>query len=105
MHWVAVDAMGGDFAPRLVVDGALAALAHADVGVTLELRFDRFRAADQRHAEIRLARRGQRAVNNEARREVAAHGVDGYPLHGKVGVQRSGFSVQGSGSWLVLVLA
>src|SRR5713226_2873024 len=32
---VAVDAMGGDFAPRHVVDGALAAVRHFDLGVTL----------------------------------------------------------------------
>ena len=32
---IAVDAMGGDFAPRNVVDGALAATRHFDIGVTL----------------------------------------------------------------------
>jgi glycerol-3-phosphate acyltransferase PlsX len=35
MIWVAVDAMGGDFAPRPVVDGALAAARHFDLGVVL----------------------------------------------------------------------
>src|SRR5580693_943258 len=35
MIWIAVDAMGGDFAPRHVVDGALAAVRHFDLGVTL----------------------------------------------------------------------
>jgi glycerol-3-phosphate acyltransferase PlsX len=35
MIWVAVDAMGGDAAPRPVVDGALAALDDRDLGVTL----------------------------------------------------------------------
>jgi glycerol-3-phosphate acyltransferase PlsX len=35
MIWVAVDAMGGDEAPRPVVDGALAAARHFDLGVTL----------------------------------------------------------------------
>src|SRR5690349_1975777 len=35
MIWIAVDAMGGDFAPRLVVDGALAAARHFDLGVAL----------------------------------------------------------------------
>ena len=35
MIWIAVDAMGGDFAPTNVVDGALAATRHFDVGVTL----------------------------------------------------------------------
>jgi glycerol-3-phosphate acyltransferase PlsX len=33
--WIAVDAMGGDFAPRHTVDGALAAARHFDLGVTL----------------------------------------------------------------------
>ena len=35
MIWVAVDAMGGDEAPRSIVDGALAAARHFDLGVAL----------------------------------------------------------------------
>jgi glycerol-3-phosphate acyltransferase PlsX len=35
MIWIAVDAMGGDFAPRHIVDGALAAARHFELGVTL----------------------------------------------------------------------
>lgn len=35
MIWIAVDAMGGDNAPRNVVDGALAAVRHFDLGVLL----------------------------------------------------------------------
>lgn len=35
MIWIAVDAMGGDEAPRPVVDGALAAARHLDLGVAL----------------------------------------------------------------------
>lgn len=35
MIWIAVDAMGGDFAPHHIVDGALAAARHFDLGVTL----------------------------------------------------------------------
>src|SRR5258706_15387253 len=35
MIWIAVDAMGGDFAPRHIVDGALAAARHFDLGVAL----------------------------------------------------------------------
>src|SRR5262245_6559758 len=35
MIWIAVDAMGGDFAPANVVDGALAAARHLDLGVAL----------------------------------------------------------------------
>jgi glycerol-3-phosphate acyltransferase PlsX len=35
MIWIAVDAMGGDFAPHSVVDGALAAVRHFDLGVAL----------------------------------------------------------------------
>src|SRR5262245_63863410 len=35
MIWIAVDAMGGDFAPANVVYGALAAARHLDLGVAL----------------------------------------------------------------------
>jgi phosphate acyltransferase len=35
MIWIAVDAMGGDFAPGQIVDGALAATRHFDLGVLL----------------------------------------------------------------------
>jgi glycerol-3-phosphate acyltransferase PlsX len=35
MIWIAVDAMGGDDAPRPIVDGALAATRHFDVGIAL----------------------------------------------------------------------
>ena len=35
MIWIAVDAMGGDHAPRHVVDGALTAVRHFDLGVQL----------------------------------------------------------------------
>lgn len=35
MIWIAIDAMGGDEAPHHIVDGALAATRHFDVGVTL----------------------------------------------------------------------
>jgi phosphate acyltransferase len=35
MIWIAVDAMGGDFAPRNVIDGALAAVRHFELGVAL----------------------------------------------------------------------
>ena len=35
MIWIAVDAMGGDEAPTHIVDGALAAARHFDLGVTL----------------------------------------------------------------------
>jgi phosphate acyltransferase len=35
MIWIAVDAMGGDYAPRPAVDGALAAARHFELGVAL----------------------------------------------------------------------
>jgi glycerol-3-phosphate acyltransferase PlsX len=35
MDWVAIDAMGGDYAPRNVIDGALAASRDLEVGVAL----------------------------------------------------------------------
>ena len=50
MIWIAVDAMGGDEAPGRVVDGALAAARHFDLGVAL------VGPAQQMHAE--LARHG-----------------------------------------------
>jgi glycerol-3-phosphate acyltransferase PlsX len=59
MIWVAVDAMGGDFAPQHVVDGALAAARDFDLGVKLvgpaELlgtEMDRCGAADARRVQI-----------------------------------------------------
>jgi glycerol-3-phosphate acyltransferase PlsX len=56
MIWIAVDAMGGDFAPRLVVDGALAAARHFDLGVALVGRRDAIDAELQRHADVDAAR-------------------------------------------------
>jgi phosphate acyltransferase len=50
MIWIAVDAMGGDFAPAQAVEGALAATRHFDVGVLLVGR--------ARVIEAELARRG-----------------------------------------------
>src|SRR5262252_2056186 len=52
MIWVAVDAMGGDFAPRLVVDGALAAARHFDLGVMLVGRRDAIDAELRRHHDF-----------------------------------------------------
>ena len=56
MLWVAVDAMGGDFAPRLVVDGALAAARHFDLGVTLVGRREAIDAELRRHGDLDAAR-------------------------------------------------
>src|SRR5262252_7537289 len=56
MIWVAVDAMGGDFAPRLVVDGALAAARHFDLGVMLVGRRDAIDAELRRHDDLDPAR-------------------------------------------------
>ena len=49
MIWIAVDAMGGDFAPRPVVDGALAAARHFDLGVALVGRRANLDAELERH--------------------------------------------------------
>jgi len=46
---IAVDAMGGDFAPGRVVEGALAAARHSGVAVTLVGRSDAIRAELARH--------------------------------------------------------
>src|SRR5262250_2805548 len=59
MIWIAVDAMGGDEAPRNVVDGALAAVRHFDLGVLLVGRSDAIEAEVEhysRHASIDRAR-------------------------------------------------
>jgi phosphate acyltransferase len=56
MIWVAVDAMGGDFAPRLVVDGALAAARHFDLGVILVGRHDAIEAELRRHGDLDATR-------------------------------------------------
>jgi len=56
MIWVAVDAMGGDFAPRVLVDGALAAARHFDLGVALVGRRDAIEAELDRHANLDKAR-------------------------------------------------
>jgi phosphate acyltransferase len=52
MLWIAVDAMGGDFAPRSVVDGALAAARHFDLGVALVGAADAIDAELRRHPDI-----------------------------------------------------
>jgi glycerol-3-phosphate acyltransferase PlsX len=56
MLWIAVDAMGGDFAPRHVVDGALAAARHFDIGVALVGRADVIQAELGRHGDIERGR-------------------------------------------------
>ena len=55
MIWIAVDAMGGDYAPRQVVDGALAAVAHFDFGVALVGPPTLLDAELRRHADVDAA--------------------------------------------------
>src|SRR5258705_5205989 len=52
MIWVAVDAMGGDDGPRDVVDGALAATRHFEVGVALVGASAVLEAELARHGDI-----------------------------------------------------
>ena len=52
MIWIAVDAMGGDFAPRHIVDGALAAARHFDLGVALVGAAAQVEAEIARHADV-----------------------------------------------------
>src|SRR5947208_10922126 len=52
MLWVAADAMGGDFAPRVLVDGALAAARHFDLGVVLVGRRDAIEGELGRHPDL-----------------------------------------------------
>jgi len=56
MIWIAVDAMGGDFAPRHVVDGALAAARHFDLGVILVGPGELVEAELARHGDIDRSR-------------------------------------------------
>jgi glycerol-3-phosphate acyltransferase PlsX len=52
MIWIAVDALGGDTAPGLVVDGALAAARHLDLGVALVGPAARISAQVERHPGV-----------------------------------------------------
>jgi glycerol-3-phosphate acyltransferase PlsX len=52
MIWIAVDAMGGDAAPGHIVDGALAAARHFDVGVTLVGPTERLESELARHVSL-----------------------------------------------------
>jgi glycerol-3-phosphate acyltransferase PlsX len=56
MIWIAVDAMGGDYAPRHVVDGALAAVRHFDLGVVLAGNRAALEDEIARHPDIDAAR-------------------------------------------------
>lgn len=56
MIWIAVDAMGGDTAPGLVVDGALAAARHLDLGLALVGPASRIGAQVERHSGVDPAR-------------------------------------------------
>jgi glycerol-3-phosphate acyltransferase PlsX len=56
MIWVAVDAMGGDHAPRHVVDGALAAARHFDLGVALVGPARVLQAELGRHGDVDTSR-------------------------------------------------
>ena len=56
MIWIAVDAMGGDYAPRQVVDGALAAVRHFDLGVVLAGNIAALEVEIARHPDIDAAR-------------------------------------------------
>jgi glycerol-3-phosphate acyltransferase PlsX len=52
MIWIAVDAMGGDDAPRPIVDGALAATRHFDLGVVLVGPSARLNEEVKRHSGV-----------------------------------------------------
>jgi phosphate acyltransferase len=56
MIWIAVDAMGGDYAPRLVVDGALAAARDFEFGVALVGPSDLLQTELRRHTDVDTAR-------------------------------------------------
>src|SRR5262249_37184813 len=52
MIWIAVDAMGGDEAPSHIVDGALAAARHLDLGIVLVGPTAVLEAELARHASV-----------------------------------------------------
>jgi glycerol-3-phosphate acyltransferase PlsX len=56
MIWIAVDAMGGDEAPRPIVDGALAATRHFNVGIALVGPKGRLDDEVARHPGVDLSR-------------------------------------------------
>jgi glycerol-3-phosphate acyltransferase PlsX len=56
MIWIAVDAMGGDTAPGLVVDGALAAARHLELGVVLVGPASRIETQIERRSGVDPAR-------------------------------------------------
>jgi glycerol-3-phosphate acyltransferase PlsX len=56
MIWIAVDAMGGDEGPAPIVDGALAAARHFELGVTLVGPAERLEAEVGRHPEADRSR-------------------------------------------------
>ena len=56
MIWIAVDAMGGDDAPRLVIDGAVAASRDADLGVVLVGASERIDDELRRHPDVDRSR-------------------------------------------------
>jgi glycerol-3-phosphate acyltransferase PlsX len=64
MIWIAVDAMGGDEAPEHVVDGALAAARHFDLGVALVGPAERMHAELARYEDV--DREHVRIVNADA---------------------------------------
>jgi len=75
--------------------------AHAacvDVGVPRELGREDRRRTDEQHAQIEMAHRRERPVDDVARGVVTAHGIDCDVDHAVPGfrVQGSGFRVQGS---------
>src|SRR5439155_7078517 len=61
--WIAVDAMGGDAAPGRIVDGAVAATRHFDLGVVLVGRAPQIEASLDAHTGLDRAR--VRIVNTD----------------------------------------
>ena len=56
MIWVAVDAMGGDAAPRVAIDGAVAAARHFELGVALVGPLAALEREIARHPDVDRAR-------------------------------------------------
>ncbi len=56
MIWIAVDAMGGDHGPRHIVDGALAAARHFDIGILLVGPLAQLESEVARHPDVDSSR-------------------------------------------------
>src|SRR5215510_2141950 len=77
MIWIAVDAMGGDAAPGRIVDGAIAATRHFDLGVVLVGDARQIEAALEAHPEVDRSRVRVVSAGHTGASVMAAHAAFG----------------------------